>query len=148
MHPHPFVEGTSFHVNVAQDSRVLRARRGYLLFGWLFIACILVQVFLAGMGTFVSPIHFAKHVGFVHIFEYLPLLMLVLAFAGRLSPKLRWMTAGLFALIAVQYMTADARHYGVALGRFIAALHPVTAMGLFWAAMVTLRQARREIGDG
>ena len=65
-----------------------------------------------------SPIHFAKHVGFVHIFEYLPLLMLVLAFAGRLSPKLRWMTAGLFALIAVQYMTADARHYGVALGRF------------------------------
>src|SRR5690606_38146883 len=42
VHPQPFVEGTSFHVNVAQDSRVLRARRGYLLFGWLFIACILV----------------------------------------------------------------------------------------------------------
>lgn len=142
--PHESIEEASIFVKVAQSSRIVLARKGYLFLGWLFVACVVVQVFLAGMGTFVSPIHFANHATFVHIFEYLPLIMLALAFAGQLSTRLRWMTAGLFALIAVQYATANARHHDFGFANFIASLHPVTALALFWASIVTLLRARRE----
>src|SRR5690606_19123062 len=80
---------------------VKAARITYVTLAWAFVACIAVQVFLAGMGVFVSPRYFQSHTGFVHLFEWIPVVMFITAFPGRLSPRLRWMTAGLWALIAV-----------------------------------------------
>ena len=76
-----------------------------------FVGCITVQVFLAGMGVFMSPRYFQNHASFVHLFEWIPVFMLVSAFAGRLSRGLRWKTVGLWGLIAVQYATANFRFY-------------------------------------
>lgn len=120
------------------------ARNAYIVLAWAFVACVVVQVFLAGMGVFMSPIYFQTHTRFVHLFEWIPVLMLIASFPGRLSAGLRWMTVGLWGLIALQYATADFRHLGLGLARVISSLHPVTALGLFWASVAVLKRARKE----
>lgn len=112
---------------------------GYVALGWVFVACIALQVFFAGLGIFVDSANWARHASFIHTFEMLPLLMLLLAFVGRL-PRGRWLywtPVGLWGLIAVQYATA---HMG---GSVVAALHPVSAMVLFWSAVTVARRAQR-----
>ncbi|MGH2371726.1 MAG: DUF6220 domain-containing protein, partial [Chloroflexota bacterium] len=117
------------------------ARRGYAALAWIFVGCLVVQVFLAGLGVFAGPANWRWHTTFVHFFELLPLLMLALAFLGRLPGRLRWLTAGLFALIFVQYATAN---LGDAPSiQIVAALHPVVALILFWGAIVVAQRAQR-----
>jgi membrane-bound metal-dependent hydrolase YbcI (DUF457 family) len=120
----------------ALPARVRWARGGYLVLAWALVACLAVQVFFAGLAIFVDPARWAWHREFVHAFEFLPLLMLALAFAGRLPRGMRWLTAALIGQIAVQYATA---HNGGAL----AALHPVNAMVFFWLAVTLGHRAWR-----
>lgn len=120
------------------------ARIIYIVLAWAFVGCITVQVFLAGMGVFMSPRYFQNHASFVHLFEWIPVFMLVSAFAGRLSRGLRWKTVGLWGLIAVQYATANFRFYDLSWALAFSSIHPVTALGLFWASIAILSRARRE----
>lgn len=103
----------------------------------VFLVCVVVQIFLAGLATFVHPLNWARHTAFVHFFEIVPLLMLLFSFTGRLPQRLRWQSAGLFGLIFVQYFTANIRAI-LPLG---AALHPVVAVGIFMASWAVLREA-------
>lgn len=112
------------------------ARRAYILLAWTLLACVLVQIFLAGLGIFVSGEHWASHRVFVHVFELLPVALLVLSFPGRLRGFPRWLPVVVFALIALQYATVEARP------SVLAALHPVNAVLIAWAA---LRMARAGI---
>lgn len=121
--------------------RVRWSRRAYQVLAWAFVACVAAQVFLAGLGVFVSPIRWTWHETFVHLFEYLPLLMLVLAFTGRLSHRLRWLTALSFVLIGLQYAFIEiGRDTGVG---EIAALHPVNGLLIFWLAVTLARGAAK-----
>ena len=108
--------------------RVRWARRGYLVLAWAFAGCVAVQVFLAGMATFVDAARWAWHTSFVHAFEGPPLLMLPLAFLARAPAAMRWLTGALFALIGLQYLTAN-------VGGIPSALHPVNALVIFWVAV-------------
>ena len=65
------------------------------------MACILVQVFLAELGTFVSGEHWASHRMFVHVFEAIPVLLFALSFPGRLRGAQRWLPVAIFARIAL-----------------------------------------------
>jgi putative tricarboxylic transport membrane protein len=105
----------------------------------VFALCVAVQVFIAGLATFVTPSHWAQHTMFVHIFEFVPLLMLVVSAAGRLPARLRWLSAALFLLVFAQYMTANLR----GLAPLVAALHPVVALAIFWLALHVVLEARR-----
>lgn len=100
------------------------SRIAYAALAWIFVACVVCQVFLAGMAVFVDPLNWLRHVSFVHLFGELPVLMLLFAFAGRM-PKGDGYYLGpviLFTLIAIAYATADA-------GRsVVGALHPVNAL--------------------
>ncbi len=109
-------------------ARVRWARRGYLALAWVFAGCVAAQVFFAGMATFVDPARWRWHTTFVHAFELLPLLMLPLAFLARAPAAMRWLTGALFALIWLQYLTAN-------IGGIAAALHPVNALIIFWVAV-------------
>ena len=66
----------------------------YIFVVWLFVLCIMVQAFLAGLSTFAGPGWWAIHVEAGHWFVALPLLLLLLAFLGRfprsmvLAPRL------------------------------------------------------------
>ncbi len=114
-----------------------RARVAYRLLAFLFAACILVQVFAAGMAIFVDPGYWGWHRGFGHTLELLPLIMLALAFPARLSSTTRWMTAGLFGLLIAQIATVN-------IGAAVAALHPVNAIALFFLSVTLAQRARRE----
>lgn len=112
------------------------SRWAYLALAWVVVGCVIAQVFFAGMAIFVDPADWAWHTSFVHAFEFLPVVMLPLAFLGRLPNLLRWLTGLLWAQIMFQYASAN-------IGGTFAALHPVNALLFFWvAATVALRAGR------
>jgi hypothetical protein len=117
---------------------VSRSRRwavvAYSVMGVAFAVAVTVQIFLAGLAVFTDPARWQWHTSFVHAFELLPLIMLIVAFAGRLPARLRWAAGVQFLLIAAQYATANS-------GGPVAAIHPVSAMVIFWLALTSLRWA-------
>lgn len=120
--------------------RVRWARRGFVLFAGALVIGVLIQVYIAGMAIFVDPANWSLHANFVHIIEWLPLVMLVLAVLGRLSRGLKLLPVVLFVLIIVQYATA--------LGfsdTLVAAIHPVNAVVIVGVAAMTTSRAWRTL---
>lgn len=111
------------------------ARAGRLLYALLasvLVACVLVQVFFAGVGAFGA--NWSWHLTFVHLLELLPLLMIPMAFVGRLPWGLRLLPLGVLVLIGAQYAFANAAVPA-------AALHPVNALLIFWVSLHAARRA-------
>lgn len=125
------------------STRVRLARYGFVLLAALFIVGVMVQVFIAGMAVFVNPARWSMHATFVHYIEILLPVMLVMAFLGRLSWRLKLSPVVLFVLIVVQYTTALTFSDSV-----VAAVHPVNALVLFGvAATITHRAWRVVVGS-
>ncbi|KAF0993670.1 DUF6220 domain-containing protein [Geobacillus sp. TFV-3] len=112
---------------------VYLSRWMFMILAWGLVVCIVIQMFLVGMAIFSNTMYWTKHIAFVHLFEILPILMLIFAFAGRLPKTLCWQSAGLVGLIFAQYFTANLKSVG--------ALHPVIALGLFLASWNVARQS-------
>ncbi len=108
------------------------ARVFYALLSSVFVACVLVQVFFAGVGAFGAD--WDRHLTFVHLFGALPLLMIPVAFVGRLSWGSKLLPALLVVLIGVQYATANSAVPA-------AAVHPVNALLIFWVGLLVVRRA-------
>ena len=108
------------------------ARVGYTVLSSIFVACVLVQVFFAGMGAFGAD--WSLHLTFAHYLGLPPLLMAPTAFAGRMSWGLRLLPLGLLVLIGVQYAFANAAVP-------VAALHPVNALLILCLSLLTARRA-------
>ena len=108
------------------------ARIGYAALSSVFVACVLVQVFFAGMGAFGAD--WSLHLTFAHFLGLPPLLMVPMAFAGRLLWGLRLLPIGLFLLIGAQYALANAAVPA-------AALHPVNALLIICLSLLTTRRA-------
>ena len=125
----PPKEGTSM---AGLSVPVRLARVGYTVLSSIFVACVLVQVFFAGMGAFGAD--WSMHLTFAHYLGLPPLLMAPTAFAGRMSWGLRLLPLGLLVLIGVQYAFADAAVPA-------AALHPVNALLIFCLSLLTSRRA-------
>jgi len=94
-------------------------------------AGVLLQVFFAGMGAFGAD--WSYHVTLAHFLEPLPLLMVPVAFFGRLPWVLKLLPLGIVVLIGAQYALA---HVTVP----AAALHPVNG---FLILLTSLFGARR-----
>jgi hypothetical protein len=107
-------------------------RIGYALLSSVFVACVMLQVFFAGMGAFGAD--WSWHLGFVHLFTPLPLLMIPMAFVGRLPWGLRLLPFGLVVLVGVQYAFANSAVP-------TAALHPLNALLIFWLSLLAARRA-------
>lgn len=104
---------------------------------WLFIASVLLQVFLAGMALFAAT-SFELHgiFGFtaVHLISLLLIPLAWLAKAGRRSV---WLSVLLFVVVTVQVSLPGLR----AAVPLLAALHPVNALLIFWLAVHMVRHA-------
>jgi hypothetical protein len=103
----------------------------YAVVSSVFVACVLVQVFFAGVGTFGAD--WSWHLSFVQFLPLLPLSMILMAFVGRLPWGLRLLPLGLVVLIGAQYAFANTTVPA-------AALHPVNAVVIF---LISLHVARR-----
>jgi hypothetical protein len=132
----------SANVGSRLSTRVRWGRYGYVLFAGIFVVCVLIQVYIAGMAVFIDPANWELHTTFIHVFELLPIIMLVLAFAGQLPRRLKWLPAGLFLLIIVQYATAEGFSDSL-----VAAIHPVNALVIFWIGIITTRMAWRTLSE-
>lgn len=127
--------------NGSVSRRVLWSRYGYVGSMALFAVCVLVQIYIAGMAVFVDPANWDLHGGFVHVFEFIPLPLLVAAFLGRLPRTFKSIPIVLSLLVGVQYATAHQ------FGSFVAALHPVNAVVIFGVATVTTKRAWSWVED-
>jgi hypothetical protein len=116
----------------------------YAALAWITWACIVVQVFLAGLGTFADSADWKLHTTFVNYFEYLPIVMFILSFFGRIRGGLRWIGLGLYALISFQHMSVRVFSDIGAL----AALHTVVALALFLGSWYAAKKSRRWLAPG
>lgn len=116
--------------NPKEVKRPLVVRAVFFLLMALFVLCLTVQIFLAGLAVFYEPAYWANHNAFVQLFELIPFLMLILALVGRLPRKLIWQSVALLLFIFFMYVTAN---FGAQLP-YVAALHPVLAMMMYGMA--------------
>jgi|SRR5690625_391930 len=102
----------------------------------VFAACVAVQVFLAGMAIFMDSLNWSRHATFVRYFTFLPILMLIFSFIGRLPRDMYGVSLAMFIMIVAQYITAMLS----ANFPMVSALHPVIALMLFGAATTTIKR--------
>jgi hypothetical protein len=106
------------------------ARVAYQWLAWLFVVCVLVQFFLAGLGVFAGASNFELHRNWGFTFGYLLIVMVAAALIGRM-PRAAWAAPlGVMVLFALQSVFVALRTDYPA----IAALHPVNAVAIFAAS--------------
>jgi hypothetical protein len=110
----------------------------YRIAAWLFFIGVVAQVFLAGLALFApSASSWANHQGFGYLVGYVLLPLIIFAFVGRLPRSIKIQVGVLLLLYLVQITLPSLR----ASVPFIAALHPVNALLLFWFSFRHARQA-------
>jgi hypothetical protein len=107
------------------------ARVAFVVVALAFVAGVTIQIFIAGLAVFVDPLNWVRHVDFVNVLFYMPLLMVFLAIAGSVPRSGQVHSGALLALILVQYFTA----HRTAEFPLASASHPVVAMVLFWLSL-------------
>lgn len=123
-------------------SYVRWATYSYLGAAVLLTASVLIQVYIAGMAVFVDPVRWATHVSFGNILPAILLLLLVLAFIGRLPRIHKGLPVVIFLLFFVQFSTAHR------FGSLVGAIHPVNAVVIFWLSTITVQRAWEEVTAG
>jgi hypothetical protein len=83
---------------------------------WIFVACVAIQIYLAGVGVF-STGDFNPH-RFFAVFGLLTFVMIAFALLGRMSGRMIGATALIFVLFVVQASLVYS-------GPSLAALHPL-----------------------
>lgn len=117
------------------------ASLAYLVVSWLFVACLVIQVFLAGMGVFAGVENFATHREFGYLFGWLTLILLALAIIGRLGRRWILMSLLVFGLFVMQSVFVTLRESAPA----VAALHPVNGFLILLISISLAQRARREL---
>jgi len=106
------------------------ARTAYPLVAGLFVACAVIQVFLAGLGIFDDPNAFVTHRNFGYLFGWLTLVLLVIALVGRMPRRYVGLAVLSLVLFALQSVFVALREDMPAL----AALHPLNGFLIVGAA--------------
>jgi mercuric ion transport protein len=113
------------------------ARLAYRWTAWLFVACVIVQFFLAGLGVFAGATNFSLHRDWGYTFGWLTIILLALALIGRMP---RQAIGG--ALLLIVLFTLQSVFVGLRTSApTIAALHPVNAVAIFWVSTWLARSA-------
>jgi Family of unknown function (DUF6220) len=103
----------------------------YPALAWAFVAGVIVQVFLIGLGLFADPDAVELHVGFGWIVHLFPILIVVAAAIARAGRRRILQAAALAAIMFVVPLLPGLRGSAPV----VAALHPVLALLAFGAAV-------------
>ncbi|MEO8251690.1 MAG: DUF6220 domain-containing protein [Chloroflexota bacterium] len=107
------------------------ARYLYLAFVWIYVAGLLLQVFLVGFALFSAAHDFEPHIGLGWVLHLVPVLLLIVAAIARVGSRLLWWNAALLVVQFFQPILATVRTDTP----LVAALHPVLALIIFWLAV-------------
>jgi hypothetical protein len=117
--------------------RSLARGRAFPILAWTYLAALVIQVFFAGMFVFVGASNIELHRNMAHVIGMLTFLLVASVFVGRVPEKR--LVFGVFGLLVVQGMLV---HVGQWFGLWtIAALHPVNALVLTYAALTLARRS-------
>ena len=107
----------------------------------LWVAAIIVQVFLAGqaIANLGGSGDFTTHIGVGYTIGIVQLVTLVVAFPAGMSVRDKWISAGILGLYIVQTLLPGLR----SVSPLISALHPLNAMVLFAVSVWYARHAWR-----
>lgn len=97
----------------------------FALVAWALVGAIVLQVYLAGAGTFSHPSHLQTHRSWVLWFQDWPLLLFALSFPLRLPWPTRLMTLLLRGLIGAQFGLLELAPH------LVSGLHTVNALVIF-----------------
>ncbi|RXZ81002.1 hypothetical protein EBB07_16330 [Paenibacillaceae bacterium] len=111
----------------------------FVTVAWLFTASVVLQVLFAGLAFFVDSNNWAHHVSFARYFAFLPLVLAVLGWIGRMPKHVIWRCIGLLGIVVGMFLTAI---LSARIGVF-SALHPVLALLLFNGSITLIRSARK-----
>jgi len=111
---------------VASSARVV-----YLGLVWIYLAAIVVQVFLAGVGLFGAARDFEPHRNLGWILHLGPVLLLIVAAIARVGARTIWWNVALLLTVGVQPFLPGLRNSQP----LLAALHPVLALVIFWITL-------------
>ena len=116
------------------------ARAIHLGAAWLFVACLIVQVFLAGLGVFDDPVAFITHRDFGYLIGSLTLVLLLAAIVGSLGRR----QIGLAVLLMVQFTLQSVFVAMRTESPAVAALHPVNGFLILLVTWIVARDAWSE----
>jgi Family of unknown function (DUF6220) len=111
----------------------------YLWSARLFLASVVVQVFLIGLYLFANG-NLDWHRGFALVPTVLSLVPLVAAFGARLATRSKQWSAALFVATFIQGALPSLKGSVP----IVAALHPVNALLMVWLGIVVLRDAQQQ----
>ena len=113
------------------------ARRALPIVAGLFVACGIVQVFLAGLGVFSDPASFITHRDFGYLLGWFTLAILILALVGRE----RRLVVGLSIMLLVQFTLQSVFVALRTSAPTVAALHPVNGFLILVVGLLITRLA-------
>lgn len=113
------------------------ARMAFRWTAWLFVACVIVQFFLAGLGVFAGAANFSLHREWGYTFGWLAIILLALALIGRMPRQAIGGSVLLVVLFTLQSVFVALRTSAPT----IAALHLVNAVAIFWLSTWLARSA-------
>jgi hypothetical protein len=112
------------------------ARLGFLAGAWLFVVCVVIQVFLVGLDIF-AKLDGEVHRDFAYLYGWLVPVLVLLSGAARVPTRTRSLTLLLLVLFAAQTVLPSLRDQVP----ILAALHPVNALAIFAIGIVIARRA-------
>jgi hypothetical protein len=113
------------------------ARAAFPWLAWIFAGCLVVQVFLAGLGAFGTADGFAPHRQWAYTFGYLIFVNIVVAIVAALPRRLIGLTALAAVLFILQSVLVALREVSIG----IAAIHPVNGFLILLIALVVARDS-------
>ena len=117
--------------------RSLARTRAFPILAWAYLAALGIQVFFAGMYVFVGASNIELHRGMAHVIALLTGLLIVAVFVGRVPEKRL-----VFAVLGLLTLQGLLVHVGQWFGLWtIAALHPVNALVLTYAALTLAKHS-------
>lgn len=109
----------------------------YRICTWLFLAGVVIQVFLAGLVVVARQTDWQAHIGLGHMISVFLLLMLITMYTGKADRQVKRTTWILFIVYILQ---ADVLIFMRESVPFASAFHPVLALIDFWLAVKLLRE--------
>lgn len=113
----------------------LLGRRAFVAIAWLFVACLVVQLFLVGLDIWEALGESELHRDFAYTYGWLAPVLVLIGGLAHVARRTLWLAVALLVLYAVQTylpLLADVLPW-------VAAIHAVNALVVFWLAVVVAR---------
>ena len=137
----PGRDGPDHHAvtRAVREDRLIRV--GLAVGAWLFVACVLIQVFLVGLDIF-AKVDASIHRDFAYVYGWLAPVLVLLSRVPGVPPRIQVLTLVLLFLFAIQTVLPSLRQQLPIFG----GLHPVNALAIFGVAVTLARRATAEVG--